>query len=272
MKKLFRFGGKNVDARPNDPTAHLATTDGSEETHDELSLDFDHADNEKGWDYYASQWKAEMSGDFAHLGDEWTAEVHDSDYLELLEKNILDKYLGRPDTLLEIGPGGGRITASLLGYCRKRLIACDVSAKMLGLIDERFKHDGRVETLKLTIGRGLAEAPKNVADAIVSFEVFVHIEPHDIWEYVDTFWDVMKPGAIGMIHHANTATRQGFEQFIADHPNCINQRKPWASFSVMTPEIFRRMLDYRGFEVVDEVHKLAQEEERDCLSIFRRPS
>ncbi len=232
---------------------------------------YDSSDNEKGWDRYAEYWAGDFGAEFPNLGDEWTAEVGDSDFVQMIEKEVFDRYLGERHTILEIGPGGGRITASLLKYGPKRLIACDVAGQMLDLIQQRFASDGRVETQKLTLGRGLAEVPKDIADAIVSLEVFVHIDPHDIWEYVNSFWDVMRPGAIGLIHHSDTSTRQGFERFLADHPYCINRQKPWSAFSVMSPEIFARMIEHRGFEPVAQVRSLGQSEERDCLSIFRKP-
>src|SRR5580765_632801 len=86
-----------------------------------------------GWERYARRWRAErcevlLGQQVEFLGDEWTVEDPEqagSSYglpLEVIKRfgsylsdELLDRYLpARAEQGLEIGPGGGRLTALLL--------------------------------------------------------------------------------------------------------------------------------------------------------------
>jgi SAM-dependent methyltransferase len=180
---------------------------------------------------------------------------------------------GGVDTIVEIGPGGGRATQILLKYCRKELIACDVARKMLDLIRKRFEGEPKIKCVKLTVGKGLSELQARNADVIFSFDVFVHIDPHDIYEYVRTFNDVLRPGGIAIIHHSVIETDRGWLRFLDDHPYCMNTRKPYCAFSVMTGEIMKIFVERAGFQLVQQIGAFRPEagSPHAIVTVFRKP-
>ena len=238
----------------------------------------DESNNETGWDRYAERWNYNFGDNYQNLGDEWTGEIKSqkerSTFLEDLDRDILKPYLSPgADTIVEIGPGGGRITQLLLNYCRKELIACDVAQEMLNLIGKRFAGEKKVTCKKLTLGKGLAELAPASADVVFSFDVFVHIDPHDIYEYVRTIKDVLKPGGLGIIHHSIIESDRGWLRFLDDHPYCMNTRKPYCAFSVMTGEIMRIFVERTGFQLVKQVGGLTSGETSShaMVTIFKKP-
>src|SRR5215510_13078948 len=110
----------------------------------------------RGWDNYARAWEPSKlpvlpGHPVEHLGDEWAAEDSaaggttyglDEDavprFSKLLKEQVLDPYLPpHASEGLEIGPGGGRLTALLLSRT-EILHAADPSGAMLKRLKARF--------------------------------------------------------------------------------------------------------------------------------------
>ena len=238
----------------------------------------DESNNETGWDRYATRWDQNYGNEFDNLGDEWTGEIKSaadrSSFLTDLENIVIRPFMeGGVDTLVEIGPGGGRATQILLKYCRKELIACDVAQKMLDLIRRRFSGESKIQCMKLTVGKGLSELQARNVDVVFSFDVFVHIDPHDIYEYVRTFNAVLRPGGIGIIHHSVIETDRGWLRFLDDHPYCMNARKPYCAFSVMTGEIMKIFAERAGFQVIQQIGAFRPEtgSSHAMVTVFKKP-
>jgi SAM-dependent methyltransferase len=126
-----------------------------------------------GWERYARA----HAGD-APLGEEWNlpealgVDLPPDRIVPVLDRDVFGPFLGACDTILEIGPGGGRWTAVLLPRCR-RLLAADTSPTMLAMLARRFPADPRLERIRLD-GRGLAPVADGSVDGVFSFDVFVH--------------------------------------------------------------------------------------------------
>ncbi len=142
--------------------------------------------------------------DWSKHGEEWTSspQWRDSLIAEVLRPNI-----PAGGDVLEIGPGGGRWSVELQQRAR-RLMLVDISTVCLDLCRTRFRDAQNVE-FALGDGRGLAVAPPASFDRIWSFDVFVHIGPADIANYLADFRRVLRPGARAIIHHAADGGAKG---------------------------------------------------------------
>ena len=194
----------------------------------------------QGWERHARTYKPEVG---KCVGDEWGdpeaigIDVPADQIVSYLDEKVFAPFLGDCEVLLEIGCGGGRFTEILIPKCR-RLIAADVAPTMLKLVHERFLHVGHIEYLELD-GLGLSPIPDETVDAAFSYDVFVHLQHWDIYNYLVELNRVLKPGGRAIIQHANTFSELGWRKFLADLPQALNRHKLPASFTLMTPETIR---------------------------------
>lgn len=158
--------------------------------------------NLKVWDR-AYDWPAH--------GDEWTqmadfAGVPYASWKATLAKTFLIPYLMPGKNVIEIGPGHGRwsemipgriapgichlvdISPSCLDYCRTRLAAH---------ANVQYHHSD---------GRGFPAISAGTVDFVWSFDTFVHIEEPELKAYCAEFRRVMKPQALGVLHHPGNPT------------------------------------------------------------------
>ncbi len=96
-------------------------------------------------------------------------------------------------------------------------------------------------------------------DALWSFDVFVHINRKEVECYADEFLRVMRPGAVGIIHHGSVGGTLG----------------GWRSN--LTHEGMLDLLKQRGFQIVasfkewqdgDVMHQAGLYQ--DIVTVFRR--
>ncbi|MGE0717906.1 MAG: class I SAM-dependent methyltransferase, partial [Alphaproteobacteria bacterium] len=210
-----------------------------------------HVDYEAAWDGYARRWRTAHPG-LDHLGDEWigreagAAETLDA-YVALIRERFVAPWIGPEDTVLEIGVGGGRTAALLLEHCR-RLICADVSAEMLELTRRRLG-DARADYVKLD-GITLAGVADAAADVCFCYDVMVHLEPRDIFNYLNLLPRVLRGRRLCVFHHADTLSERGFRKFLGDWRHSVGGRRHGEAFSVMTPAIMARFLDHLGYRVL----------------------
>jgi len=150
--------------------------------------------NAKYWDRYALLWK--LSGkakQYDHLGDEWKNEEI---FLELLQK-----YAGGRSTALEIGCGGGKITAKAVGLFEK-IHATDVSRRMLQLSQKALEKNAKVQFHQID-GFTLKEFADNSIDLVYSHDVFVHFSSLQVYPYLGEIKRVLKPNGVTIISFYN---------------------------------------------------------------------
>ena len=150
--------------------------------------------NEEIW----TNW--DWSGD----GEEWTPA---SAWKQSLITCVLEKYVPERVDVLEIGPGAGRWTEALVGRAN-HLTGVDISESCVEICRRKFADRPNVNFFK-TSGCDLVGVVDGSVDALWSFDVFVHINGREVASYVKEFRRVMRPGAVGVIHHGGGAGVHG---------------------------------------------------------------
>ncbi len=163
-------------------------------------------------------------------GDEWT---RSEDWKQSLIRCVLEQEIPADASVLEIGPGGGRWTAALLGRART-YTGVDISASCVEHCRQRFRNDPRARFVVGT-GRDLRAVEKATVDAIWSFDVFVHINRAEVDAYAAEFARVLRPRGVGIVHHGGVGGASG----------------GWRSN--LTAEAFLRILDRHGLQPVRSV-------------------
>ncbi len=223
------------------------------------------------WEWYARHHRRERSS--TPLGDEWNrpetigADVPATELVAHLVRTVFAPHLGTPETLLEIGAGGGRFTQALVPLVGRRVVAADTSKTMIALLRERFSAEKKVEPLQLD-GRGLAPLEDASIDAAFSYDVFVHLAPWTMGLYLMELARVLRPGAPLVIHHANTLSDLGWKRFVRDVEREKHGERPDSRFSPMTPELFAGIARRSGLEVERAVTDVVR---RDAITLARKP-
>ena len=240
----------------------------------------------RGWDDYARNWKptkfAVTKGHHVeHMGDEWTAEDvrggattyglapdlidHFDDYIN---KSLLQPYLpAHAEEALEVGPGGGRLTALLLPRTNI-LHAADASDAMLGHLRRRFNNVTQLRIHRID-GMTLPPLPPSSLDYVIAFDVFVHFEPRLIYWYLRQVVPLLKPGGTGIIHYSNVLTPIGWQQFENDLEINALGRQHFAAFGVMCPALMETFLKSLRVEVISSDLGVIP---RDAVAVFRKPA
>jgi ubiquinone/menaquinone biosynthesis C-methylase UbiE len=149
-------------------------------------------------DHTVERNRAAWSGwDWRERGEEWTPS---KDWKQALVAEVLRPTLPPGGTLLEIGPGAGRWTEYLIEH-GDHLIAVDLSARVLELCRDRFD-DNESITYVENDGRTLPDVAEASVDGVWSFDAFVHIGPLDVASYLSEIARVLRPGGVGVVHHA----------------------------------------------------------------------
>lgn len=229
-----------------------------------------------GWDRYARNSRFGVAGgqaDGEFLGDQWTTPevfgvkgVEPQEFLDYLDRTIIAPFFGTCGTVLEIGAGGGRMTRLLLQRC-DRVTAADTGKTMIRLLRSRFGNNPRIEYMLLD-GRGLSQVDDASLDRVFSYDVFVHLQPWDIFNYLHEIRRTLKPGGRAIIHHAHTLSPLGWQKFLSDVPINVGSHKTFDSFSVMTLELMRELSLRSGLEVVEQRDDIVP---RDAVAFLRKP-
>ncbi len=196
------------------------------------------------------------SWDWSAAGEEWTPSP---EWKTSVIRKILAPNVPEGAVVVEIGPGGGRWTEELQKRAA-RLTGIDISETCVEECRKRFAHCENVEFV-VGSGRDLKAAGDASADAIWSFDVFVHINKTELAPYAAEFFRVLKPGGTGILHHGTVG----------------GQRGGWRSD--VTSQDMRSLLTGAGLEVVDQFQTWedggAEHEAGlydDAITIFRKPA
>jgi cyclopropane fatty-acyl-phospholipid synthase-like methyltransferase len=224
----------------------------------------------EGWERYARRHRPAPG---LYLGDEWSdpaamgIDAAPGEVVATIDRLVLAPFLGHVGTALEIGAGGGRFTATLVGK-GDRVIAAEVAPAWLPHLRARFADCTNVETLLLD-GHGLRPLPDASVDAVLSYGVFVHLPHWDVFNYLREIERVLVPGGKAAIQHANTFSDLGWRQFVADVPGQIAHHKFPGSYTLMTPDVFAELSRRAHLEVVDCVTDVVR---RDAITLLRKPA
>jgi SAM-dependent methyltransferase len=227
------------------------------------------------WNWYARRWKddprfrleqADVPGraadDLSVLGGEWgTAED-----LDEVARAFIDPYVDRSAIVGEIGSGGGRVAARVAPGS-KRLYCFDVSEGMLEQARQTLSQHSNVEYVLLdraSLPRRLGET----FDFLYSFDVFVHLDLHTIWKYVQEIERTLRRGGHAFLHTANLTAPGGWKSFAAQAGY-----RPETHYFV-SPEIMRTLVRHADLRIVKESEPDAGNfyMNRDYLVVVRKLS
>ena len=213
------------------------------------------------WDQYVKNWEQSAKNkDTKYLGTEWRFE---EDFLSLLQK-----YASSEKEALEIGCGGGRITATGVKLF-KHVYATDVSEEMLRKSRESITA-ANVSFHKLD-GFTLEDFRDSTIDFVYSHDVFVQLSSIQIYPYLREIKRILKDGGIGLVSCYDFVDQ--FELFKEYSLKFWNQRRPpvYRRLHFVTEEILRTMLTDVGLQVL-EVRKGRFLTVAFCKNLKRRSS
>ena len=151
------------------------------------------ASNLKEWD---------RDHDWSEDGDEWKGQAllcgvpYETWKQSLIDSLIVPNATGK--TVLEIGPGHGRWSASIVQVA-KRVLLVDLSSNCIAYCQSRFPG---VEC-HVNDGGHLPADLSSQVDFVWSYDSFVHMDAEVIKSYFQELARVLKPGGRAIIHHAN---------------------------------------------------------------------
>jgi ubiquinone/menaquinone biosynthesis C-methylase UbiE len=195
--------------------------------------------------------------DWQKGGEEWTVSP---EWKDSLLRCVLDAEMPRDGHIVEIGPGAGRWTGALIDRST-RYTGVDISDTCVALCREKFAASSARAGFHVTTGAELSMVADEAADAVWSYDVFVHINEPEAAGYAREFRRILKPGARGVIQHGAVAGEKG----------------GWRS--TLTTESFARILGESGLRVVRQFDHWEDAGTRhpcglygDVITVFERPS
>lgn len=232
--------------------------------------------NRSLWDWYADRWsdpefrrrQLANEGRFdddpssvERLGEEWG----DLDDVRTVVDEWILAHVNAESVVGEVGTGGARV-ARLVAPRVGEFHAFDVAPKML----ERARRElsgipgTRFHVLE---GPQMPPALEGRFDFVYSFDVFVHLDLHVQWRYLQEFHRVLKPGGRAFVHTANLTTEAGWHRFARQ------DRYRVEGFYFMVPEAVRTLVARAGLRVVDELSGRAGNfyYQRDYLALVEKP-
>lgn len=249
--------------------------------------------NRKLWDSYAREWNdqpawlekmANAVGETPSvLGAEWSTTAD----LEFVWNKYVAPFL-RPDgRVLEIGPGGGRLTTRLINHLgpHGRLVCADISEGMLAacrqavegrgggappLCSVTYVHIPEGEEAGMDLSVLTSHAP---FDFILCFDVWVHVSVKPQWAYLSRFahpdhaW--LAQGGKAFLSTANILAPRGWERFVAQ------KKESAGGFCWSSPDLVDALVHRAGLAHVLRSWPMGQEggnmyEERDYLLVVER--
>ena len=194
------------------------------------------------WDRYALLWR--LTGKcrkYEFLGNEWKGEEI---FLQLLEKYSV----GRP-IALEIGCGGGRITAHATEHFNK-LYATDVSRRMVEQCRKALQNHSSIEFLK-TDGFTLREFNDRSVNFVFSHDVFVHFSSLQVHPYLCEIKRVLRANGIALLSFYNFAKHFPLFKEMALGYSKAHQIPPHMRVHFLTQEMLRLMSVDAGFNIIE---------------------
>jgi SAM-dependent methyltransferase len=205
------------------------------------------------WDAYSTEWtkdkifienegidKNEGGNYIQYLGDEW-GRVSD---VEEIVKDYILAFVDKNTKIGEIGTGGGRVVSKVAGSV-KEFYCFDISIGMLENAKKALTEFKNINYVLLETAK-LPDDQKSSFDFLYSFDVFVHLNLHVIWQYFQEIHKSLKPNGKAFIHTANLAAPDGWKRFAEQETYTVE------GHYFLTPEIVKVLAQRAGFKVVKE--------------------
>jgi cyclopropane fatty-acyl-phospholipid synthase-like methyltransferase len=145
----------------------------------------------------------------------------------------LRPYLKPDETVVEIGPGGGRWTQYMLAV--RMIYAVDLHQELLDELKKTFTQPN----LSFIRNNG-TDFPGIAADSIdflFSFGVFVHLDVDIIQQYLVNMRPVLKQGAMAVVQYSDKDKKAAQDN---------------KTFADNNPRTMRKLLEDNGYAIVEE--------------------
>lgn len=170
---------------------------------------------------------------------------------------LLSKYDIDYSHSVDLACGHGRNTA-MLSPLSQKVTLVDVNGENIEFCKKRFRGD-RFAFVK-TSGYDLCDIGDVSVSFVYSFDAMVHFDLAIVQAYVKEFARILRPGGYGFIHHSNC-----MEAFGKD----FRDVQGWRNFN--SREIFARMCERFGMQVVEQQLLDWGPKDHDCFTVFRKP-
>ncbi len=180
-------------------------------------------ENRELWDRY----------DWREDAEDWTPSP---EWKTWVVEHLMCPTMSAGGVIVEIGPGGGRWSKHLRDWA-DQLLLVDVAERTLALCRERLGTDGNVTFIR-NHGSDLPGISDSSVDRVWSFDVFVHVAPLNVAEYLEQIARVLRPGGVAVIHHSGVS-------------RATRQERGWRS--PMTGKLFANLALESGLTVVSQL-------------------
>jgi SAM-dependent methyltransferase len=147
-------------------------------------------------------------------------------------------------TVLELGPGTGRLSRHLIGRCRE-LILVDYSRLVCDWLAAYLKGKGAFRVVHVT-GPVFPAIASDTVDTILAHGVFEHLDLDDVAALLDEFHRVQRPGGYTVFNFDNPMSAGGLRWLQRWRPPPGGR----SIFRFHHPEVVQRLAESSGFEVV----------------------
>ncbi|GHO87146.1 class I SAM-dependent methyltransferase [Dictyobacter formicarum] len=172
------------------------------------------------------------------------------------------------ETILEIGPGYGRVTTYLKDLC-KRLIVVDVTEDCIQACQQQFAANSHI-TYYVNDGKSLEMIPAESIDFVISHDSLVHAERDVIEAYLSQMSRILKPNGVGFLQHSHVGAIPPL--FRSVPPLRKRLARIWRAES-MTARLFQQYCEKADLQCVSqEIINRATKYPlpHDCFSLFAR--
>lgn len=196
------------------------------------------------WDVHFKEWieRSQSAGlDPNDIGDQ----AWGNDFLDRALDTRYLPYIKKEDTVLELGPGTGRLTRHLIGRCR-RIEIVDNSAFVIDWMGKFL--EGKCEYgLHHVKNEHIPGMASGSVGAVVAHGVFEHLDFDETANFLDEFKRVLRPGGYVSYNYNTLHNDEGFAWF-RTHLKGPGRR---CIFRFYTPDFMERLAKFSGFDVVE---------------------
>lgn len=213
------------------------------------SMNLEH--NRAIWTLYAKTWRKkdiriqnvdvtedERDSYITDLGDEW-GRLSD---LEDIISDYIYPYVTDQSLVAEIGVGGGRV-ARRVAKNVKELWCFDISSEMLGKAEQALRGQSNVKLCLLDEPK-LPSELAGTLDFVYSFDTFVHLDLHMMWNYFKEIDRVLKGGGKAFLHTSNLKAPGGWDSFSRQESYSVIRH------FFISPEVIDILSERAGFEII----------------------